>query len=103
MSKADLPTDSLGARAERLLDLPESDFGQSGRDVRIEAIRAELERNDDTARLDFVEHYLGRQSFIQIKDGGKRPVYAWAIVTQRAATDSLRQTIDTMMGQKKVL
>lgn len=29
--------------AEALLDLVESDFGQSGRDVRLEAIRCELE------------------------------------------------------------
>ena len=30
--------------AEALLNLLESDFGQSGRDVRVEAIKCELER-----------------------------------------------------------
>lgn len=34
---------SIEEVAEALLDLLESDFGQSGRDVRIEAIRLELE------------------------------------------------------------
>jgi hypothetical protein len=62
-----------------------------------------MSQRTDTERLDFIEHYLGRQSFIQIKDGGKRPVYAWSVVTQRGATDSLRQTIDAMMDQKKAL
>lgn len=37
-------TTSFHNEAVALLDLLESDFGQSGRDVRLEAIRCELEK-----------------------------------------------------------
>lgn len=56
----------------------------------------------DTERLDFIESYLGRQSFIRAKNGAKELVHAWAVVTQRPE-DSLRETIDTMMAQKGAL
>ena len=47
-----LMADPLCDQAEALLDLIESDFGQSGRDVRLEAIRCELEAAYQRGRED---------------------------------------------------
>lgn len=65
------------------------------------SIPLSTEQRTDTERLDFIEMWLARAGQIQTADGHFSTVRTWSVVT--AAPGSLRDTIDTMMGQRKKL